>query len=76
MPTYTEDFTTIPYGPLGIIATPGCEELAEKIDRYIVEWRASRESEHKSTIAFAGYQRDSYLVNVKFRFGSGEERLL
>ncbi|MGI6772264.1 MAG: ribose-phosphate pyrophosphokinase [Clostridiales bacterium] len=77
MPTYTEDFTTIPYGPLGIIATPGCEELAEKIDRYIVEWRASRESEHKSTIAFAGYQRDSYLVNVKFpRFGSGEGKAL
>ena len=25
---------TIPVGPLGIIATPGCEELAEKINNY------------------------------------------
>lgn len=77
MPTYTEDFTTIPFGPLGIIATPGCEELAAKIDKHIVEWRASRESEHKTTIAFAGYQRDSYIIDVKFpRFGSGEAKAL
>ena len=40
MPDYTQDFTNIPYGPLGIVALPGCEELAEKIDRYIVKWRA------------------------------------
>lgn len=30
MPDYTQEFTTIPYGPLGIIALPGCEELAQK----------------------------------------------
>ena len=53
MPDYTQDFTTIPYGPLGIIALPGCEELAEKIDRYIVKWRAQKQSEHKNSIAFA-----------------------
>ena len=27
MPDYTQDFTNIPYGPLGIVALPGCEEL-------------------------------------------------
>ena len=73
MPDYTEEFTTIPYGPLGIIALPGCEELAEKIDKYIVKWRAQKQSEHKHSIAFAGYERDSYLINVSFpRFGTGE----
>lgn len=77
MPNYLEDFTTIPYGSLGIIATPGCEELASKIDKYIVEWRATRESEHKSTLAFSGYQKDSYIVNVNFpRFGTGEGKAL
>lgn len=73
MPDYTQDFTTIPYGPLGIIALPGCEELAEKIDRYIVKWRAQKQSEHKNSIAFAGYERDSYIINAGFpRFGTGE----
>jgi ribose-phosphate pyrophosphokinase len=43
---------TIPVGPLGIIALPGCEELAQKIDGYISKWREERDSEHKSTIAF------------------------
>ena len=37
---------TIPVGPLGIIATPGCEELAEKINNYLTSWREERESEH------------------------------
>lgn len=73
MPDYTQEFTTIPYGPLGIIALPGCEELASKIDRYIVKWRAQKQSEHKHSIAFAGYERDSYIINAAFpRFGTGE----
>lgn len=75
MPDTFNEFTTIPVGPLGIIALPGCEELAQKIDRYIVDWREKRESEHKNTIAFAGYQKDSYIINANFpRFGTGEAK--
>lgn len=67
------EITTIPYGPLGIIALPGCEEMAEKIDRYLVKWRSQQQSEHKGTIAFAGYERSSYIMDVSFpRFGTGE----
>ncbi|MCH5170463.1 MAG: ribose-phosphate pyrophosphokinase [Oscillospiraceae bacterium] len=67
------ELTTIPHGALGIIALPGCEELAAKIDKYLVKWRAQQESEHKSTIAFAGYERDTYLLDASFpRFGTGE----
>ena len=73
MPVYTDDFTTIPYGTLGIVALPGCEELAGKIDSYLVKWRDKRESEHKSTLAFAGYKRESYILKSIFpRFGTGE----
>lgn len=75
MPVYTDSFTTIPYGKLGIIALPGCEELAGKIDSYLVKWRNSRDSEHKDTIAFSGYERDTYLLKANFpRFGSGEAK--
>lgn len=74
MPEIFESMT-IPVGPLGIIALPGCEELAKKIDRYIVDWREKRESEHKNTIAFAGYQKESYIINANFpRFGTGEAK--
>ncbi|MGN1161811.1 MAG: ribose-phosphate pyrophosphokinase, partial [Candidatus Fimenecus sp.] len=67
------EITTIPNGPLGIIALPGCEEMAEKIDRYLVRWRSQQESEHKTTIAFSGYERDTYILNTSFpRFGTGE----
>ena len=66
---------TIPVGSLGIIALEGCRPLGEKVDQYLVKWRAERESEHKESLAFAGYQRDSYLLNAKVpRFGSGEAK--
>ncbi|NMP36865.1 MAG: ribose-phosphate pyrophosphokinase [Clostridiales bacterium] len=73
MPDLMDEFSTIPYGTLGIIGLPGCEELCKKVDKYLVTWREERENEHKSTIAFSGYQRDSYIINVNFpRFGTGE----
>ncbi len=75
MPDMINEFMTIPVGPLGIIALPGCEELARKIDRYIVDWREKRDSEHKNTIAFSGYQKESYIINANFpRFGTGEAK--
>ena len=68
-----EEVQTIPYGPLGIIALPGCEELAKKIDNYLVKWRKDQAEEHKDTIAFYGYQRDTYIIDTTIaRFGSGE----
>lgn len=64
---------TIPVGPLGLIPLKSCTELGDKVNAYLVDWRRERESEHKSTIAFSGYQRDSYILNaITPRFGSGE----
>nr|WP_304971721.1 ribose-phosphate pyrophosphokinase [uncultured Acetatifactor sp.] len=66
---------TIPVGSLGIIALEGCKPLSERIDKYLVKWRAERESEHKDSLAFSGYQKDSYLLHTKVpRFGSGEAK--
>ena len=56
---------TIPVGPLGLIPLKSCEDLGKKVDAWLVEWRKERESEHKTTIAFAGYQKDSYIIGVK-----------
>ena len=64
---------TIPVGPLGLIPLKSCRAMGEKVDKYLSDWRRERESDHKSTIAFAGYQRDSYIISASTpRFGSGE----
>lgn len=66
---------TIPVGPLGLIPLKSCEDLGKKVDAWLVEWRKERESEHKTTIAFAGYQKDSYIIGANTpRFGSGEAK--
>lgn len=66
---------TIPVGPLGLIPLKSCKELGDKVNDYLVAWRQERESEHKSTIAFSGYQRDSYIIGASTpRFGTGEAK--
>lgn len=68
-----QNVETIPYGPLGIIAMPGCEAFADKVDKYLVEWRKTQALEHQGSIAFYGYQRDTYKIDISIpRFGSGE----
>ena len=69
------NFDTIPVGRLGIVALESCKELGEKVNNYLVKWRDERKNEHKTTIAFNGYERDNYLINHACpRFGSGESK--
>ncbi len=64
---------TIPAGSLGIITLAGCQHFGDQIDHYLVKWRRERESEHKNSLAYSGYQRDSYLLKTQVpRFGTGE----
>ena len=66
---------TIPVGSLGMIPLEGCRPLGEKIDQYLVQWRRNRENEHKESLTFSGYQRDSYILGAKVpRFGTGEAK--
>lgn len=66
---------TIPVGSLGIISLEGCKALGEKVNNYLVDWRTERENAHSDSLAFKGYQRDSYLLKTKVpRFGSGEAK--
>ena len=64
---------TIPVGSLGLIPLTGCEQIGQEIDYYLTQWRAEREGEHKNSLAFAGYQRPTYIVDCDLpRFGTGE----
>lgn len=67
------DLSTIPVGRLGVVPLKGCQELAKSVDNYLVKWRTERENEHKDSLAFNGYERDSYIIRSALpRFGSGE----
>lgn len=75
MPQQEKIFETIPVGTLGIISLESSKTMGQKVNDYIVDWRKARENEHTSTIAFAGYQRDSYLIDASCpRFGTGEAK--
>ena len=75
MPNDSNLLSTIPVGQLGIIALNSCTSLGARVDSYLSKWRAARNNVEKSTIAFNGYEKDSYLVkSVCPRFGSGEAK--
>lgn len=71
----SEFIERIPVGPLALVPLQSIEPLGRKINNYLAEWRAERESEHKHTIAFNGYQKENYIVPTKIsRFGTGEAK--
>lgn len=71
----SEFIERIPVGPLALMPLDSIQPLGKKVDEYLSTWRTRRESDHKETIAFNGYQKDSYIVQAKVsRFGSGEAK--
>lgn len=71
----SEFIERIPVGPLALMPLDSIQPLGQRVDEYLSTWRTQRESEHKETIAFNGYQKDSYIVQAKVsRFGSGEAK--
>ena len=65
----------IPVGPLGFIPIDGCQELGQKVNDYLVEWRKENAANLKDDAVFVDYLKDSYIVDTKVpRFGSGEAK--
>ncbi|MFI3176016.1 MAG: ribose-phosphate pyrophosphokinase [Eubacteriales bacterium] len=66
---------TIPFGSLGVIPLAGCTTLGKKINNYLINWRTNRKNDQEDSLIFAGYKRDSYIINTKVpRFGTGEAK--
>ena len=53
MPNDSNLLSTIPVGPLGIIAMQSCTALGQRVDSYLSRWRSARNNAEKSTIAMA-----------------------
>lgn len=73
-----KNYDTIPVGRLGIIPVEGCQNLMDKVDKHLIEWREERRKNSPlddDSMAFNGYLRDSYLIDAQCnRFGSGEAK--
>ncbi len=68
-----ETIPSIPKGELGIVATRGCEELAKRINDYIVSFRKDREHSDSDSFLFEGYYKECHLIHADFpRFSTGE----
>lgn len=71
----TKDLATLPVGRLGLIPLQSCQELGQKVNDWLVQWRKERSHQQIDSFAFEGYQRDSYTIQVQTpRFGSGEAK--
>mgnify|MGYP002732453997 CR=1 FL=1 len=72
----TDALLTVPYGPLGLIAMPGCEELGHKVNSWLMKWREQQETQEETPLfSVIGYNRKDFLIDVQCpRFGTGEAK--
>ena len=75
---WNNELLTRPLGPLGIIAMPGCEETAKKINDYLMKWYEQQEAlEDMPLYAQMGANRENFLIEVHCpRFGTGEGKAI
>src|SRR5574344_2628517 len=63
----------MPVAPLKIIVMENMRSVGDNVNRYLAEYRNSRNEPHRDSPAFQGYALDNYEVSVSVpRFGSGE----
>ena len=70
---WEKDPTSVPHGPLGLIAMAGCEELGEKINRWLLTWHDLQEVQDEEFYTTPGVDRETFLMKAYCpRFGTGE----
>ncbi len=69
-----ESFLTTPVGPLGLIAMRGTEEIAGKVNQWLLKWRKHTEATMPGDMTTTpGMGREDFLVRTTCpRFGNGE----
>ncbi len=69
-----ESFLTTPVGPLGLIAMRGTEEIAGKVNQWLLKWRQHTEATMPGDMTTTpGMGREDFLVRTTCpRFGNGE----
>ncbi len=73
--TWNNDLLSQPFAPLGLIAMPGCEELGEKVNSWLMRWHEQQADLEGNTPLYSliGYNRPDFLIQAQCpRFGTGE----
>ena len=72
--TWNNDLLTVPFGPLGLIAMPGCDELGAKVNSWLMKWYEQQDAlEEPPLFSLMGYNRHDFLIEADLpRFGTGE----
>lgn len=67
------DFTDVPFGPLGVIAMNGCEEVGEAVNTWLLKWHDLEDTATNEYYTVPGRNRDNFLMKAYCpRFGTGE----
>ncbi|MFI3176788.1 MAG: ribose-phosphate pyrophosphokinase [Eubacteriales bacterium] len=75
MPNLNELEIALPVAPLKLVCLDSAVETGEKMNKHLVEYRASVKNLIKDNNAFQDYVSDNYLVPIQTpRFGSGESK--
>ena len=75
MPKLKELENALPVAPLKLIALKSCEDLGNKVNEYLIEFRKNTVNNFKDDPAFVGYVSDNYLIKHECpRFGTGEAK--
>ena len=72
--TWNNDLLTVPFAPLGLIAMPGCEELGQKVNNWLMKWYEQQEAlEDTPLFPLMGANLHDVLIEAHCpRFGTGE----
>lgn len=63
--TWNNDLLTVPFAPLGLIAMPGCEELGQKVNNWLMKWYEQQEAlEDTPLFSLMGANRHDFLIEA------------
>lgn len=71
---WNNDLLTVPFAPLGLVAMPGCEELGQKVNDWLMKWHEQQAAlEDTPLFTLMGANRQDFLIETHCpRFGTGE----
>lgn len=71
--TLPDPLMTLPVAPLGIIALESSKEMGQRINDYLLSWRANSPAEEDDLYSVLGRDHDTFLLDASCpRFANGE----
>ena len=68
-----QNLNNMPYGPLGIIAMNGIDELGGNVNNYLLKWHELQDLQDEEFYTSPGLGREDFLIDAACpRFGTGE----